>query len=214
MEKRIQRLFDRLLAAYGPQQWWPATTPFEMMIGAILTQNTAWTNVERAIDALKTAEVLDAESLMLADENALQQWIRPTGYFRQKAARLRCLARFYIDCSGIEAMRRIPPQAMRKRLLMINGIGPETADSILLYALQQPVFVIDSYTKRLLSRLGIVDASIRYDDLQALFHANLPHDLILFQEYHALIVVHAKQHCLKKPLCAGCPATMSLACEL
>jgi len=186
--------------------------PFEMMVGAILTQNTAWTNVERAIAALKHADMLHAERLLQADELALQQWIRPAGYFRQKAARLLRLAQFYCDAGGVNAMRAVPHHAMRAKLLAINGIGPETADSILLYALQQPAFVIDTYTKRLLSRLGWVEERLSYDALQALFDRYLPANVTLFQEYHALIVVHAKQHCRSKPACAECPVKQSLIC--
>jgi len=216
---QLQALFDQLLDTYGAQRWWPVVTtsvgsmPFEMMVGAILTQNTAWRNVERALAALNGAGMLNAERLLQADELALQQWIRPAGYFRQKATRLLRLAQFYCDFEDIDAMRRVPHHAMRAKLLAINGVGAETADSMLLYALQQPAFVIDSYTRRLLSRLGWVDASVGYDTVQAMFYRDLPSEVALFQEYHALIVVHAKQYCRKKPACVHCPVRASLACS-
>ncbi|MDQ6963524.1 MAG: endonuclease III domain-containing protein [Mariprofundales bacterium] len=187
--------------------------PFEMMVGAILTQNSAWRNVELAIAALHNADLLHAERLLHTDAATLQQLIRPSGYFRQKAARLHRLAEFYCSFESVEMMRERAHLEMRSRLLSINGVGPETADSILLYALQRPSFVIDSYTKRLLSRLGVVDEAINYDALQQLFHRHLPADTTLFQEYHALIVIHAKQHCRKQPVCSGCPLQESLQCS-
>ncbi len=210
----LDRLYALLFERYGPQHWWPAETPMEMMVGAILTQNTAWRNVERAIAALRAAGLLDAGRLAAAEPRVLQEAIRPSGYFRQKAERLRRLALFVLEHGGVAGMRAVDGATMRQRLLAINGIGPETADSILLYALEYPVFVIDAYTRRLLSRLGWVDESIRYDALQALFHAGLRRDLARFQEFHALIVHHAKAHCRKVPGCAGCPVATALACEM
>jgi len=202
---QLQALFQQLFTAYGPRHWWPADTPFEMMVGAILTQNTAWTNVERAISALKVEGWLTAATLRDAPLNRLEQAVRPAGYFRQKSIRLQGFARFYLEQGEANAMRQVPLPEMRERLLAVNGVGPETADSMLLYALNQPIFVIDAYTKRLLSRLGKVEGNIGYHALQAYCQQHLPKQTTLFQEFHALIVEHAKQHCRAKPICSSCP---------
>ena len=197
---RIHRL---LLDAYGPQHWWPADTPFEMMVGAILTQNTAWTNVEKAIDNLKRADALDARAMLAISEIRLRELIRPSGFFNQKAARLRGFCTFYLDQGGEAGIAGLDDP--RDALLALHGIGPETADSMLLYALHTPVFVIDAYTRRIFTRLGLADPQVPYEELQTFFHARLPLDAPLFNEYHALIVQHAKQHCRSKPRCEGCP---------
>ncbi len=200
----VQGLFDQLLSTYGEQHWWPAQTPFEMMVGAILTQNTSWQNVERAIAGLRHAGLLEPDALAAAAVDGIEQSIRPAGYFRQKTQRLQLLARFYLDQGGVEAMCRVPLPEMRARLLALHGVGPETADSILLYALNRPLFVIDTYTKRLMQRLGLVVENPRYDALQGYFHQRLPADVALFQEFHALIVAHGKTHCAARPSCSGC----------
>ncbi|RMH50066.1 MAG: endonuclease III domain-containing protein [Zetaproteobacteria bacterium] len=212
-EPPLDRLYRLLFDHYGPQHWWPAEGPFEMMVGAILTQNTAWRNVARAIDGLRSAGLLDPAALLDADEARLEQLIRPAGYFRQKAARLRRLAAFVRAQGGVERMRAVDGARMRRMLLALNGVGPETADSILLYALDHPFFVIDAYTVRLLSRLGWVAPTVGYAPLQALFQRGLPRDVALFQEFHALIVAHAKAYCRKRAHCAGCPLVGPLACE-
>jgi endonuclease-3 related protein len=199
----LAEAYERLLAAYGPQHWWPADTPFEMMVGAILTQNTSWTNVERAIDALKAAGLLDAEAIATCDEPHLAQTIRPSGYFNQKAKRLGLFSRFYLEQGGMPGLRQLSEP--RHALLALHGIGPETADSILLYALDIPIFVIDAYTRRIFARLGLSAPDATYHALQELFHAHLPVEVPLYREYHALIVHHAKEHCRTKPVCAGCP---------
>ncbi len=202
----VEALFTRLLAHYGAQHWWPAEHPFEMMIGAILTQNTNWRQVEKAIEHLREADCLDAESILRCSEEILQQWIRPAGFFRQKARRLRALARFYQQQGGARAMRARPLADLRRELLALHGVGPETADSILLYALDKPVFVIDAYTWRIARRLGWVAERERdYHRLQAFFQSRLPEDVPLWQEYHALLVQHAKSHCRKAPRCLSCP---------
>lgn len=200
-------IHDRLFARFGPQHWWPGETPFEVAIGAILTQNTNWRNVERAIANLKQAGMLSVDGILDADESALAELIRPSGYFRQKAARLKIFCRFLGDNFGgeIGRMADCDIHSLRKKLLSVNGIGPETADSIILYAAGKPVFVIDAYTKRVLSRHGIIDAKAGYHQVQELFHANIEHDERLFNEYHALIVRLCKEHCMKKPQCDGCP---------
>ncbi len=201
----LMAIHDRLLQAYGPQGWWPADSPFEVMVGAVLTQNTRWENVEMAIAHLREADMLEADQIALADADRLAELIRPAGFYRQKSRYLSILARFVRDCGGVDALSRIPTHRLRARLLALTGIGPETADSILLYALDKPVFVVDAYTRRIFHRLGLLPANAGYDDTQRYFQTRLPHSLPLFREYHALIVAHAKRHCRKRPVCEGCP---------
>ncbi len=196
-----------MLSCYGPQGWWPARTPFEMMTGAILTQNTAWTSVEKAVRALRSARALSPRGLLALAPARLEPAVRPAGYFRQKARRLRILARWYRDEWG----SRVPPAsvstaALRSSLLGLEGVGPETADSILLYAFGRPVFVVDAYTRRILHRLGRLPREhAPYAEVQELFHLALPPDPALFNEYHALMVRHAKEHCRKRrPSCREC----------
>lgn len=196
-------IYERLLARYGRQYWWPAESPFEVMLGAILTQNTNWKNVEAAISNLKAAHMLDAEKIAACEEAKLGELIRSSGFFNQKAVRLKSFCRFYLDCGGEAGLKRLDDP--RQALLALHGIGPETADSILLYALDLPVFVIDAYTKRIFARLGLSSAKATYHQLQDYFEAQLPRDVRLFNEYHALIVAHAKRHCRVKPLCSDCP---------
>ncbi len=205
MRGTLREIHDRLLAAWGPQGWWPAETPFEVAVGAILTQNTNWRNVERAIAALREGGLLEAHALREADEAQLQALIRPAGFFRQKAHRLRVLAGFWLDSGGAEALAARPLAPLRRELLALHGIGPETADSILLYALEKPVFVVDAYTRRIFSRLGLCAPDAGYDALQRMFMQALPADAPLFNEYHALIVELAKRHCRVRPRCEGCP---------
>jgi endonuclease-3 related protein len=204
-------VYHRLHAHYGEQQWWPAETPFEMMVGAILTQNTRWENVEMAIDNLKAANMLNPESIISSDIEQLESLIRASGYFKQKARKLVEFSNFFLAHDGIRGLKRWPTQSLRARLLGVHGIGPETADAILLYALDKPVFVVDAYTKRIFSRLGLLDPSMPYDDTQNYFVQRLPGLLQLFQEYHALIVEHAKCHCNSKQTCDDCP--LFDACE-
>jgi len=197
------RIYRLLFDAYGAQHWWPADTSFEMMLGAILTQNTAWTNVEKAIANLKRADALDAQAILKMDEAQLRELIRPSGFFNQKAARLKIFSDFYLEHGGLEGLRQMDKP--RAALLALHGIGPETADSMLLYALDEPVFVIDAYTRRIFARLGLTTPDVSYHELQNLFHAQLPMEVPLFNDYHALIVQHAKQHCRVRPRCDGCP---------
>ncbi len=205
----LPELYDRLFAAYGEQHWWPGETPFEVMIGAILTQNTAWTNVEKAISALREADALNPEALRTRPLEDLAVLIRSSGYFNAKARKLRALGE-YLDGYGDDIERLFaskPLNELREELLALHGVGPETADSMLLYAGNLPSFVIDAYTTRVLGRLGIIDAESRptYDTLRALFHESLPMDVQLFNEYHALFVAHGKDVCKsRKPLCSEC----------
>ncbi|RME80344.1 MAG: endonuclease [Zetaproteobacteria bacterium] len=206
----LSELYTRLFAHFGPQHWWPADTPFEVVVGAVLTQNTAWRNVERAIANLKAHEALSPEAIVRAPLEELARWIRPSGFFRQKAQRLQAVAAFVLDRGGMEALRaqaHADLPAARRAWLAIRGVGPETADSILLYAFSAPIFVIDAYTKRILSRLALAPAEIPYEKLQARFHAALPRVAQLFNEYHALFVALGKTHCRPRPRCEGCPLT-------
>ena len=205
--KILSGIYEKLLHTYGSQSWWPAETPFEVMVGAILTQNTAWANVEKAISGLKGICELTPDGILALSDTQLAEAVRPSGYFNQKAARLKILCRFVKNYgSDVEKMKAVPVQVMRRQLLNLHGIGPETADSILLYALQRPVFVVDAYTVRLCSRLGLVDGKAKYSDVQDLFMEHLHHDTNLFNEYHALIVRHCKQKCSKRsPACNECP---------
>lgn len=204
----LMDIYGKLFKAYGPRHWWPADSPFEVMVGAVLTQNTSWNGVEKAIAGLKKACRMDPEALLSLPEEKLQEIIRPSGYFRQKSARLRDLCRFLISGggSGLSRPEEMPTPELRGRLLALKGIGPETADSILLYAFSRPVFVVDAYTIRLLDRLGILPGRGAYAEVQGLFTESLEEDADLFNEYHALIVVHGKEMCRKRnPLCGGCP---------
>ena len=201
-------VYERLFAEYGAQGWWPADSPFEVMVGAVLVQGTAWANVERAIANLRDAGALSPRAVREMDAARLEALVKPSGFFRVKARRLRALCEFLGErfADDLDAMAREPAEALRREILGVNGVGEETADDILLYALGVPVFVIDAYTRRALGRLGTLDPNARYADLQRALHAALPRDAALFNEYHALIVRHAVERCRKRaPLCAGCP---------
>jgi endonuclease-3 related protein len=200
--------YDRLYSQFGPQKWWPGDTPFEIMVGAILTQNTNWKNVEKAIANLKRDGLLSARKLLDISPARLASLIRPAGYFRVKTKRLRNFLNYFCDGHGgkIASLRSGETATLRENLLSVNGIGPETADSILLYALDKPVFVIDAYTMRILSRHDLVPEETTYDEMQELFMDNLPRKAKLFNEYHALFVKCGKDFCRNKtPLCKECP---------
>ncbi len=205
----LPELYDRLFAEYGEQHWWPGETPFEVMVGAILTQNTAWTNVEKAISALREADALNPEALRTRPLEDIAALIRPSGYFNAKALKLRALGD-YLASYGDDIERLFaskPLDELREELLALHGVGPETADSMLLYAGNMPSFVIDAYTIRVLSRLGIIDpdSKPKYEDVRARFQESIPTDVQLFNEYHALLVAHGKDVCKsRKPLCSEC----------
>ncbi len=207
---RIARLlttmYGRLLAHHGPQGWWPGDGPFETIVGAILTQNTAWTNAARAIDNLKAAGAMSPAALRAIPEEALAELVRPSGYFNAKARKLKAMADFlerYND--SIEPWRTMPPKALRAELLAVHGIGPETADDIVLYVAGLPSFVMDVYTQRIVDRMLPRHGLRGYDAYQALFERHLPDDAALFNEYHALLDAHAKDVCTKRePRCASC----------
>lgn len=203
----LRTFYDAMLAACGPQHWWPARTPTEVIIGAILTQNTAWRNVERAIANLEGAGALDWRVLRDLPQERLAELIRPAGTFNVKARRLRAFvdwlwARFDGD---LERMFATPPSTLREELLGIPGIGRETADAILLYAGGVPTFVVDAYTARILARHGLIDRDADYDEIKDLFESNLPSEAELFNEYHALLVAVGKTHCRPRARCEGCP---------
>ncbi|SPQ01276.1 conserved hypothetical protein [Candidatus Sulfobium mesophilum] len=205
--KRLLGIYERLYYHFGPQHWWPGETPFEVAVGAILTQNTNWGNVEKAILNLKKERKLNAPALHRLPAERLSLLIRSAGYFNIKAKRLKNFVAFLMkDYRGrMSNMKGEETGIIRGKLLGVNGIGPETADSILLYALEKPVFVIDAYTKRVLSHHDMMEHGASYDSFQKLFHNNLKSDVWLFNEYHALLVRVAKEHCRTKTICAGCP---------
>ena len=203
----LAEVFRALLAEFGPQRWWPGRTRLEICVGAILTQNTAWKNVERAIRNLRRARALNLDTLHAAELPQLAEWIRPAGCFNIKARRLRAFTTLVAERfdGKLERLFALPIAELRATLLAVHGIGPETADSIALYAAQQPVFVVDAYARRFLQRHGWADARATYDAVAALFTAHLPRDVQLFNEYHALIVALGKNYCRSRPLCDKCP---------
>jgi endonuclease-3 related protein len=209
MEKSmLLKIYQKLYQFFGPQHWWPGKTSFEIAVGAILTQNTNWGNVEKAIHNLQRHGSLSAKAIHKMPAGILSGLIKPAGYFNIKAGRLKHFVDFLVnDYHGsVKKMKCEDIHSLREKLLGINGIGPETADSILLYALEKPVFVIDAYTKRILSRHGILEQDKSYDEFQELFHSGLKRDVKLFNEYHALFVRVGKTFCKRRePLCEICP---------
>lgn len=200
----LLELYQRLMNAYGSQNWWPADTDFEVMVGAVLTQNTAWINVEKAIENLKHDKKLCIEEIIKLPESAVAELLRPSGYFNVKARRLKNLCNWVASAGGIDKLHEVGTIEFRDSLLAVNGVGPETADDILLYAFNRPVFVIDTYTRRLLSRLGLINGDEPYEALKNGFEACLNPDYQMFNEYHALIVRHAKQKCNGTGECHHC----------
>lgn len=199
-------IYRRLLDAYGPQHWWPGDFPFEIIVGAILTQATSWTNVAKAIDNLKDAGILSPEGLRDIPTDELADLIRPSGYFNVKARRLKAFIDYLWGAhdGDLDEMLAADGSTLRRELLSINGIGEETADDILLYAAGKPFFVIDAYTRRILERVGVNNGAGSYAEYQRLFHQALPADTPLFNEYHALLVRHGKDVCRPTPLCENC----------
>ena len=201
---QYQRIYDILNSHYGPQHWWPADSPFEVMVGAVLVQNTAWKNTATAISSLKKAGLMSPSAIQVTPIEQLASLIVSSGYFNIKARRLKALCDWLVEQGDIDQLKRLPLKSLRKNLLGIHGIGPETADDILLYALDKPVFVIDAYTRRLFSRLGLIQHDASYEDLRKSFEFALVKDIELFNQYHALIVVHAKNICRRQPACGSC----------
>lgn len=213
--QQLLNIFKRMYHFYGPLEWWPAETPFEVCVGAILTQNTAWTNVERAIAALKARDLLSAEGLHAVAAGELAALIRPAGYFNVKSGRLKAFVGWLFAHHGgsLERMFAGDWRVLREELLKVRGIGPETCDSILLYAGQKPTFVVDAYTRRLFHRLGLLPEKAGHEQTRSLFMDNLPNRVPLFNEYHALIVEQCKQFCRTRPRCNGCPLANRCCCK-
>lgn len=208
MESGLLTVYNKLYASFGKQYWWPAKSAFEVMVGAILTQNTSWNNVEKAIANLDKEKLLSAKKINKISISALAQVIKPAGFHNIKAKRLKEFTKFFNKHykADIKLMSKVNMQDLRNSLLAVNGIGPETADSILLYALKKPTFVVDSYTKRILTRHKFITEGQTYHNVQRLFMENLKNDVKLFNEYHALLVKLAKDYCKKtKPKCNLCP---------
>lgn len=207
-------LFHTLLDHYGTLNWWPAETPFEVCVGAILTQNTNWGNVEKAIANLKREKLLTPAALRDLPMEKLAESIRPAGFFNVKSIRLKSFVNWLFASyeGNLELMFAGDWQELRTELLAVPGIGRETCDSILLYAGNKPSFVVDAYTKRLLFRLGLIAEKAGYEEVRALFMENLPAEVGLFNEYHALVVQHCKTHCRKKPICSSCHLSLFCSC--
>jgi endonuclease-3 related protein len=204
----LEDIYRRLWDAMGPQHWWPGQSPLEVMVGAVLVQNTNWQNVRRAIENLRQADLLEPHALYAVSEEELQELIRPAGYYRVKAKRLRSLLKFFIERyqGSIEAMFGARLSLLRDELLAVHGIGPETADSILLYAGGLPSFVVDAYTYRIFTRHGWIGFDADYQQIQEYFQGGLPADAALYNEYHALLVRVGKDYCRKtQPKCHACP---------
>lgn len=203
----LTTFYQRLLDHFGPQHWWPAATNFEMIVGAILTQNTSWKNVSKAISHLRKAGMIRPKKLLQAEERELAQLLRPAGYYNLKASRLKGFIQYLFGHhrGSLSKMLSLPPDSLRRELLAVKGIGKETADCILLYAGGHPSFVVDTYTRRVLLRHGLIPASARYEEIQHLFHRWLPGDAKLYGEYHALLVEVGKRFCRKVARCSDCP---------
>ncbi len=206
ISQALQNIYHQLINCYGPQHWWPAQEPFEVIVGAILTQAAAWLNVEKAINNLKAAKALSPKALRHLSLSEVAALIHPCGYFNAKALKLKSLAHwlgeYYND--NLNKLYANNTQRLRQELLSIHGIGQETADSIILYAANKPIFVIDAYTRRIINRIGLAPDSNSYTAYQALFMDNLPTDAELFNEYHALLVSLGKDVCRNRPLCQQC----------
>ena len=203
--RALQAIYRRLYAAFGPQHWWPGDTPLEIAVGAVLTQNTSWGNVEKAMAVLKSRRLLSLERLARLSPAELAPLIRSAGFHNIKAARLAAFLKWLRTHGGFAALSRTPTPELRAQLLACHGVGPETADSILLYALDRPVFVVDAYTRRTLSRYGLIAGDEPYEALRMMFESSLPRRPRLYNEYHALLVRLAKVNCRPRPLCDSCP---------
>jgi endonuclease III related protein len=212
VKARLLRLYRALLARYGHQHWWPARTPFEVAVGAILTQHTAWTGAARAVAALRGRGLLAPHRLAFADAALVAELVRPAGTYRIKARRLRDFARWLVARFGgdFREMRRAPLGPLRREVLSVPGLGPETTDAILLYAAGRPVFVADAYTRRVLARHRLLPRGGSYEQTRAWLEAHLPSDPALFNEFHALLVAVAKAHCRTLPRCERCPLSPDL----
>ena len=206
LSRTLAKIYSILLRTYGPQHWWPGETSFEIMVGAVLTQNTNWTNVSKAIANLKKADLL-APQKILKNKNKIFQLVRPSGFFRLKGQRLVTFCQYYVDQYNADTkqMKKRNLKSLRGELINVKGIGRETADSILLYALGRPVFVVDAYTRRIFSRHGYFNYNDPYDEIRSLFERNLPRKVSIYNEFHAQLVMLGKSKCKKNdPLCSTC----------
>lgn len=203
----LVKMYERLLRTVGPLHWWPGESPFEVIVGAILTQNTSWANVEKAIGNLKKAGILNPPGIRGLDRNELAQIIKPSGFYRLKASRLKRFVDFFYDefDGDVRRMKSHDLGYLREGLLKVDGIGPETADSILLYALGKPTFVVDAYTKRIFSRHNLISEKWSYEEVQGMVMAELGGDGGIYNEFHALLVFLGKHWCRRIPRCGGCP---------
>ncbi len=205
--KILAEMYERLLRVLGPRNWWPAESPFEVIVGAILTQNTSWVNVEKAIDNLKRAGILTPMGIKHVDYDELTLVIKPSGFYRLKASRLKRFVDFFYDefDGDMSRMKSQDLGSIREKLLKVDGIGPETADSIILYALEKPIFVVDAYTKRIFSRHNLISDTWNYEEVQGMVMGALGRDVGMYNEFHALLVFSGKHWCRRNPRCAGCP---------
>jgi endonuclease III related protein len=203
----LMSMYHALRERFGPRHWWPASSPFEVCVGAILTQNTSWKNVAKAIDSLRAADKLDPNRIYKTGHDELAQIIKPAGYFNVKATRLRNFINHLVEKHGgdLDSLFSAPVAMLREELLTVRGIGKETADSMMLYAANKPIFVADAYTKRILYRHGLVNEDADYDTMQAIFEANLPSDVDLFNDFHAQLVAAGHHYCKRVPMCEKCP---------
>ncbi len=211
IEDRLADAYRILLAAFGPQDWWPALSRFEVMVGAVLTQNTSWTNAERAIENLREEGALEPAGLAALSPGRLEELVRPAGFYRRKAKTLTdLLATIARSGGGLDGLLDLTQDDLRRALLRTTGIGPETADAIVLYAGGYPTFVVDAYTRRFAARHGLASERASYDEIQSLFENALPRRTDLLNEYHALLVCLGKRFCRPLPLCEECPLRSDL----
>ncbi len=203
----LVEMYERLIRAVGPRHWWPGDSPFEVIVGAILTQNTSWVNVEKAIDNLKRAGMLSPVGMRGVTRGELAQVIKPSGFYRVKATRLKQFVDFFYQEFGgdMSRMRSEDLGSLRKRLLGVHGIGPETADSIILYAVEKPIFVVDAYTRRIFFRHNLIGEKWSYEQVQQMVMDELTRDVEVYNEFHALLVFLGKHWCKRVPRCGGCP---------
>ncbi len=202
----LREMYALLEERFGDLCWWPAETPFEVMVGAVLTQNTNWKNVEKAIEGLKKNGLMTPEAITKKSASSIARIIKPSGYYKQKALRLKEISKFVLQGKGLKGLEKIRTGVLREKLLEVKGVGPETADSILLYAFEHPIFVVDTYTRRIFARHGLINPDSSYDQVQEYVYDNFPKNIKKFNQLHALIVETGKNYCRKKEgVCGECP---------
>lgn len=208
---RLDRVIDELARGFGFQSWWPASTPFEVIVGAILTQNTAWTNVEKALARLSSLGEITPGRILALDREHLREALVPSGYFNAKTKKLLAISEWYLAVGGLAALRERPLAPLREELLEVHGVGPETADSILCYAAGRATCVVDAYTRRMLARHRLCDGELPYESIRRWLEERLVDDRFVYEEFHALVVRAGYQHCKPSPACDSCPATTPVA---